>query len=161
MKKILLFLAGLCGISIPALWAQEIKTSVVNSAGGYMNTSNNHVSFSIGEIVIKSFDANNNLIINSGILNSIYNTTTSTNDLNKENLFIQLYPNPSSDMVVVNGKLSADAHIRIFDITGRDATNWYFDGKLIHVDKLQEGYYFICFTNKDGNISHSYKFIKQ
>ena len=80
--------------------------------------------------------------------------TLSVNNVSKDKL--SLYPNPTSDYLNFNAKVSS---VQIFDATGRKVTNINVDNNKVDVKNLEKGAYVIKFETEKG--TQNEKFIKK
>jgi hypothetical protein len=106
MKKIKTTLLGLFLTTV--LSAQSIALQSVNAAGTKMTQSNGSLSFTVGELVVlQQVDANGNSL-GSGFTNSstISTTVLAVEEPNAEILQVDVFPNPTSDLVQIRIKES-------------------------------------------------------
>ena len=92
MKHLLLLL-----LSFPLIILGQVTTpSLISSSGDYYSNNNVNMDFSIGEIVIETHQ--NNEILTQGFHQEILKIHTGLSELN---LVTKVYPNPTSDFVIV------------------------------------------------------------
>ncbi len=65
-----------------------------------------------------------------------------------------IYPNPAKDFVNIE-TASQMRHIRLYDVSGREVSDYAVDSKQIHLDvsQLQQGIYFLRIKTENGMIS--------
>ncbi|MBT2619153.1 reprolysin-like metallopeptidase [Chryseobacterium sp. ISL-6] len=88
----------------------------------------------------------------------IQDNTLNTNNITKDNDSIQLYPNPTSDLLNVT-KVSAKAKYTIINMTGQIVMTGQITDNKISVSKLTAGAYVISIEDK--NTTSNLKFIKK
>lgn len=78
----------------------------------------------------------------------------STEDLNKETISINIYPNPVVDNLTINRSFTDDSEIQIISTTGKTIieTTWLNDSlsKEINISNLIPGVYFVKISNKQN-----------
>lgn len=154
-------------ISFNHLQAQNVKSSVITTSGASMNQSNAKISFTVGEIVVKTItDGTNSIgqgVVNSSTTNIV--TAIRENDISK--IKINMYPNPASELVYVDiteSKVS-DIQVTIYDITGKQiSSEKYAVGNNhigINTQKWQKGEYILTIKDIQGELLGSYKVVRQ
>lgn len=116
------------------------------------------------------YDGNNNLTIentynwnlitsswNKIRISTYYYTFISTGDPSVNGQNMNIYPNPVSDVLQING-LNSNTTCSIIDINGKIVYKQNNIEKTIDVSSLKEGIYFLQITNRTGTTN--YKFIK-
>lgn len=99
---------------------------------------------------------------NAPIFTNVYTTTIksglSVNEFSE--LDIQLYPNPSSDVVTITSKQVMDS-VSIYDIKGRlvEEVGLNSSNIIFNIDYLQSGVYFVKVTS--DNLTETLKFVKK
>jgi len=132
--------------------------TVINSSGKNISNSTNTLTYSIGEIVVKTINNSQN-ILTQGFLQTNYQTvSTINNQIFEANLIY--YPNP----VATNLCIETDkkiVKIQIFDINGKVVYNQQFENKPINISHLISGIYIVKTIDIKQNIIKSFKIIKQ
>ena len=167
MKKIKSTLFGLFITAV--LSAQSIAPQSVNSAGTKLTQSNGSLSFTVGELVVlQQVDANGNSL-GSGFTNSstISTTILAVEEPNAEILQVDVFPNPTTDLVQVRIKESKLEEIQLLvtDLTGREL----FQGRYrvlqqsigINTAAYPAGTYLLSLKDLSGKILGTYKIVKQ
>ena len=54
---------------------------------------------------------------------------------------VELFPNPASDVITIESEVQGDVQIQMFDITGKQMTQFQFDNNRIDVSNLPIGVY--------------------
>lgn len=70
---------------------------------------------------------------------------------------IKIYPNPSADLITIEGALNSD-NIEVFNLNGQRVTVDVLHNQSINISTFENGIYFLQHTSKEG--IKSYKFIK-
>ena len=165
----LLSLLGSCFLIGSISFAQSIAPQSVNSAGAKMTQSNGSLSFTVGELVVlQQYDANGNSL-GGGFINSATVSTTilAVEEPNSEILQVDVFPNPTSDIVQIRIKESKleDLKISMTDISGKEI----FHGKYrlmqqiigINTVVYPSGTYFLILKDLQGIVLGTYKVVKQ
>jgi hypothetical protein len=166
-KKIVLFgVASLMGV---ITYAQSITPQSVNSVGAKMSQSNSSLSFTVGELVVKSqTDANGNTL-GSGFTNSATGSSTvlSVNTPDKTILNVSVYPNPTTDLLTIDVAATTLNHlvIEIADLQGKTLISSQYAGvsaKIgINTASYATGTYLLMLKNENGKQLGAYRIIKQ
>jgi hypothetical protein len=137
MKKLILLFACLAGISYA--FAQSVKPEVVTAAGDYFTSTNNSMSWTLGECITETYSTKNNTLT-QGFQQSSY-TITSVTELSFNGVTIKAYPNPTTDFITISVETSEDTKmncsIELFDLQGKLLINKNTKVKLM---KLSEGF---------------------
>ena len=166
-RKIVLF--GVALLMGMITYAQSIAPQSVNSTGAKMSQANGSLSFTVGELVVKSqTDANGNTL-GSGFTNSATGSTIvlSVNTPDKDILNVSIYPNPTTDLLTIDVAATTLNHlvIEITDLQGKKLGNSQYAGvsnKIgISTANYAAGTYLLLLKNENGNLLGSYKIIKQ
>ena len=83
--------------------------------------------------------------------------TTSNTENNLRDILFNIYPNPSNDIVYLNSEILVD-NIRVIDALGKEVNDYSFDNKILNVNALSSGVYFIQIEFND--MLFSQKFFK-
>lgn len=163
MKHLLLLL-----LLIPlGLTAQEIAPESVNSAGGKMSQSNGSLSFTVGELVVLSFEDGQGNTLNGGFTSGATITTVSISEVDPALLSVHIYPNPTTELVTVE---IAEAHtdefvIEIIDNAGKLVSSETYSGissKIgINCSSWEKGGYYLHIKSNDNTVLGTYQIIKQ
>ncbi|MGB1052100.1 MAG: T9SS type A sorting domain-containing protein [Chitinophagales bacterium] len=111
-------------ISPLTLFSQSISPYIVSNAGGTMESNEVIMDFSIGELVIETFD--NTEILTQGFHQDALAVAIPIVELD---ILTRIYPNPSADELLIELSRQRNGEISLYDI----------GGKLVMQDVLQEG----------------------
>ena len=89
---------------------------------------------------------------------SVLVPTLSTNETSLVKSTIQIYPNPTTDVLNIT-KVSSNAKFEIHNAVGQLVKNGSIDNNQVRVSELMKGTYLI--TIKDKDINETVKFIKK
>ena len=82
---------------------------------------------------------------------------TSNTENNLRDIFLNIYPNPSNDIIYLNSEILVD-NIRVIDALGKEVNGYSFNNKILNVNELSSGVYFIQIEFND--VLFSQKFFK-
>lgn len=148
---------------------QNIAPQSVNAAGAKMIQSNGSLNFTVGELVVlQQFDANGNSL-GSGFTNAstISTTILAVEEPHAEILQVDVFPNPTTDLVQIRIKESKLEEIQLFvtDLTAREL----YKGRYrvlqqsigINTAAYSAGTYLLSLKDLNGKILGTYKIVKQ
>ena len=118
MKKLLLILLCLPMIG----FGQNNTPSLVSSSGDYYATPDIYMEYSLGEIVIETFlPANNPLPLVYNILTQGFHQEKLTvqTSLVELEVISKVYPNPTTDMLIIELEQNVVADLIVYDINGK------------------------------------------
>ena len=120
MKKLLLIL--LC---LPMIGFGQVTTpSVVSSSGDSYSNGNIIMDYTLGEIAIETY-TNGSTILTQGFHQEILKITIQVEDLS---IKTKIYPNPTTDLLIIELEKNVIADILVYDI----------NGKIVIKDKLRD-----------------------
>ena len=82
---------------------------------------------------------------------------TSNTENNLRDIFLNIYPNPSNDIIYLNSEILVD-NIKVIDALGKEVNGYSFNNKILNVNALSSGVYFIQIEFND--VLFSQKFFK-
>ncbi|UZO82592.1 Ig-like domain-containing protein [Aquimarina sp. ERC-38] len=135
---------------------QRVKST--GSMNRFVNTRIDRVRLTVGRQVMKIYIDRGGF--NLGTMNIVpaeLKSALNENDLNQ----VELYPNPSSGTVYLNGLDTAtNSHIRIYDIKGTTYINTTLNNSNeINIENLSQGIYFLS-VSQEGKERKTLKLIK-
>ena len=133
---------------------------VISSQGDTYSNGNNSIDFTIGEPVIATVsDGTNDLT--QGFHQTLL-TIVNVEDLDVM-FSVNIFPNPTSDMVKLNIEKYEGLSYQIFDVAGKlIIKDIITDQKTsVNVSNYPKGTYLLTLTNQEKNKIKSYKIIKK
>jgi len=110
MKKLLLIL-----IALPMIgFGQILSPSVIGSAGASFSNSTAKTDLTVGELVIETFS--NNTILTQGFHQGDLKVST---DVVNIGIKTKVYPNPTTNFLIVELEKTVNADILVYDINGK------------------------------------------
>ena len=124
MKRIVLLLCIFCWHTG---FSQTLTPEVLTTSGDYFTSTNNSLSWTIGECITETYTGANN-ILTQGFQQSKY-TITAVEEYTKSDLSVIVYPNPASTFINIKSESTGliKMKVELFDI----------QGKLIHSESFQ------------------------
>ncbi len=147
--------------------AQSLSPSVIASYGKWSDNGGYTLSSTSGEMMIQTFTGGVNILTQG--FQQPDEKTVGIQELNADGFSIQIFPNPTSDLVTVNLQSSnADSYsVVMYDLLGRKlALPGTFDQsnsqlhQTFNLSQLASATYFLCVINAQGEIKHSFKIQK-
>jgi len=127
----------------------------VNSSGGNVNDIGGSSSYSIGQVAYTTSSGNNGSV-SAGVQQTY--TITATTGVNETNfnLEVSVYPNPTTDLLVLNiNELKEDYSYQVMDMAGKLLTNGQLMNNQTQLDfssYAAGSYYVNIITNQNKNI---------
>ncbi len=134
--------------------------SVVGSSGGFDGTSNAHINWTLGELMIGSFE-NPGSHIGEGFNQPAYSLTSLSD--NPQLGILKVYPNPVEDLLIIETvQENSQLEFEIFDINGKVVARGNKEGLKNHIDlsMISSGSYQLILKTKESQSTNSYKLIK-
>ena len=102
-------------------YAQSIAPQSVNSAGVKMTKANGSVSFTVGELAVKSQTDSQGNTLGGGFTSSATLTTVSVKEIDAAILDVKVYPNPTTELVniQINHSTIEQVVITVTDLQGK------------------------------------------
>lgn len=156
----LFLVAGLC----PPLFSQHLSHQVMVSAGNTVITDGYSLSQSAGEAAVTILTQD--FVLTQGFQQP---GIIFTDIVQPPGNGLEVYPNPVSDKLMIKffGDVARDYNIEIMTITGNalisdelSFTGTYYLEKVIPVQNLKSGIYFIHITSRDKLIKRTFKIEK-
>ncbi len=83
-------------------------------------------------------------------------------DPTEEQDILNIYPNPTSDIISINGLKSKGNSIRLINMQGQEVLHKSIENnEAIAIGQLSSGIYIAVITSKEGTVSHKVKVVKQ
>ena len=129
------------------VFGQVTSPSLVSSSGDSYSNSNANMDFSVGEIVIETHQ--NNEILTQGFHQEILQISTGVLELN---VVTKVYPNPTTNIVVVELEKEISGEILVYDINGKLMLSDKLDNERIKqfdLSKFSQGNYLLHINVKN------------
>ena len=129
------------------VFGQVTSPSLVSSSGDSYSNSNANMDFSVGEIVIETHQ--NNEILTQGFHQEILQISTGVLELN---VVTKVYPNPTTNIVVVELEKEISGEILVYDINGKLMLSDKLDNERIKqfdLSKFSQGNYVLHINVKN------------
>ena len=126
---------------------QVTSPSLISSSGDSYSNSNLNMDFSIGEVVIETHQ--NNEILTQGFHQGVLNIQTGVLELD---FATKVYPNPTTNIVIVELEKDITGEILIYDINGKLMISDKLDNERIKqfdFSKFSQGNYLLHINIKD------------
>lgn len=162
MKRSILFFLAL--VFSWSLSAQSSSPQVVAPAGDSFEGETVRIDWTIGEPVITSIQSSERQITQG--FHQPYLTITSVQDLPAEIGKIQVFPNPSADLVQIKMRFDQDREVRLqlLDVRGQIIWSQIVNGQQLeestNIQSLPNGLYFLNILLDDKQYSQSFKIQK-
>tara|TARA_B110000263_G_C14814808_1_gene288072 strand:+ start:34 stop:498 length:465 start_codon:yes stop_codon:yes gene_type:complete len=126
---------------------QVTSPSLISSSGDSYSNSNLNMDFSIGEVVIETHQ--NNEILTQGFHQGVLKIQTGVSELD---FVTKVYPNPTTNIVIVELEKDISGEILIYDINGKLMISDKLDNERIKqfdFSKFSQGNYLLHINIKD------------
>jgi len=145
--------------------AQTITPQVVATSGGYMLNGGYSVSWTLGEPVIATAQ-NGSTTLTQGFQQPSYNVLSITTQT-IEGFEVNVYPNPSSDFVVIDWTtdLQNMIYITLFDMAGKMISEQSFaatqDKVSLNMSKLASAQYLLEVKTQNNSVTKIFRITKK
>ena len=130
---------------------QSISPSLIANAGSISYSGDVKVDWAVGELAVQSHAGSNNLT--EGFFQG-FNLTTSVFNIEEE-INIELYPNPTQDLLNIESDEEKIVKIDIYNLLGERVRSLTNIGNTIDIELLNSGTYFLyCHFNNGGFSIH-------
>ena len=155
-------------ISCCISFAQSVNPSSLNVSGKTAFQNNIKLSYTVGDITVKSIN-NSNIYLGQGFTSNAVQSTTVTaiQEADVNILQVRLYPNPTSDMLFVDIEVSKEPNVQIsiFDISGKMISREIYTALNNHIginmQHWQTGSYLLQLSTTDDKTLGSYTILKK
>ena len=142
--------------------AQSIEPEVVASAGEHFDNGTTQLSWTLGEVVIDTYDNGTN-ILTQGFHQTQLTVTSIEETL--ADIRMNLYPNPTSEFLNIElGNNEKDINIQLFDMSGKlvhkDVINAYDTKYVLPMQSVATGKYLIQMQSEDGKMNTTHQVVK-
>ena len=149
--------------SLPFLCvAQSISPEVIASAGDHYDNGTTQLSWTLGEVVIDTYDNGSNILTQG--FHQTQLTVTSIEE-NLADVRMNLYPNPTSEYLNISLRNNEkDINLQLFDMTGRlvhkDVINAHDTKYVLPMQSVATGKYLIQMQTEDGKMNSTHQVVK-
>lgn len=154
-------------LCMPFVFAQEIETisqPTVTSAGDNARSPSYTISYTLGETVVDLYGSDN-WTISQGFQQTVGLRVVSVRVGSFLSNRIQVYPNPTKDLVFISGYSSDIIRLELIDASGRSilSKTLRLDDVVerINFERFPEGMYVLIIKDIIKKKQNSYKIIKQ
>lgn len=157
------FLTVLSIVCLPLFgMAQSISPEVVASAGDHFDNGTTQLSWTLGEVVIDTYDNGTN-ILTQGFHQTQLTVTSVEETL--ANVRLNMYPNPTSELLNVElGNNESDINLQLFDMSGKlvhqAKIEAYQTKYVVPMNLVATGNYLVQMQSVDGKMNTTHKVIK-
>ncbi|MDG1397732.1 MAG: T9SS type A sorting domain-containing protein [Polaribacter sp.] len=147
-------------------YAQSIAPQSVNSGGTKMTQANGSLSFMVGELAVLNLTDSEGNTIGGGFAAGATITTASIQETDATVLDVNIFPNPTSDLVNIRINQSSieQVVVSIIDLQGKEVHNGIYAGISntigINTSAYAPGTYVLSLKNNINQVLGSYKIIK-
>ncbi len=131
--------------------SQEVERQVIANATHFMESGNLSINGTLGELSVSTLDSDSDLSIGQGFHQGsllITNTYEAFSDLE-----FSVFPNPTTEAVVITTTAEQPLTATIFDLTGRillqQDIETLVEQTTVHLGKLPAGHYFMKITDEN------------
>ena len=157
------FLTILSFAALPVLGvAQSIEPQVIASAGEHFSNGNVQLSWTLGEVMIDTYDNGTN-ILTQGFHQTELTVTSIEETL--ADVRLNMYPNPTMEFLNIElGNNGSDIELQLFDMTGKlvhsDKIEAYQTKYVLPMEKVATGNYLVQMQSIDGSLNTTHKVMK-
>lgn len=157
------FLTILSFAALPLLGvAQSIEPQVIASAGEHFSNGNVQLSWTLGEVMIDTYDNGTN-ILTQGFHQTELTVTSIEETL--ADVRLNMYPNPTMEFLNIElGNNGSDIELQLFDMTGKlvhsDKIEAYQTKYVLPMEKVATGNYLVQMQSIDGSLNTTHKVMK-
>ncbi len=157
------FLTILSFAALPVLGvAQSIEPQVIASAGEHFSNGNVQLSWTLGEVMIDTYDNGTN-ILTQGFHQTELTVTSIEETL--ADVRLNMYPNPTMEFLNIElGNNGSDIELQLFDMTGKlvhsDKIEAYQTKYVLPMEKVSTGNYLVQMQSIDGSLNTTHKVMK-
>lgn len=136
--------------------AQSTSPTVVNSAGGVIQSNSHSLEWALGELAVSTLASSNNLLTQGFLQPNVI--IVGTEDLFDESR-LAVFPNPVSDWLNLQTDIPDIKTIQVHDVLGRLVLQREFQ-PLLDIHQLASGTLIISLYNKQNQFLHALKINK-
>jgi len=138
-------------IPSPDLKGQDITRSVIGNNGTYYsNLIFGDLHFTVGEIAVSQLETG--LTLDEGFHHSYYELVVDTKEISPQNWQVNVFPNPTSDIIRINLSENATTQLFLYNSIGQLMRQKSFQSstKIIDLNNLPAGTYWLHLSDNEG-----------
>jgi hypothetical protein len=142
--------------------AQSISPEVIASAGEHFDNGTTQLSWTLGEVVIDTYDNGSN-ILTQGFHQTELTVTSIEETLS--DVRMNLYPNPTSEFLNIElGNNEKDINLQLYDMSGKlihkDVITANTNKFVLPMQSVATGKYLVQMQSEDGKLNTTHQVIK-
>lgn len=142
--------------------AQSIEPQVIASAGEHFDNGSVQLSWTLGEVMIDTYDNGTNILTQGFHQTEL---TVTTVDETLANVRLNLYPNPTSELLNIElGNNESDINLQLFDMSGKlvhqAKIEAYQTKYVLPMNLVATGNYLVQMQSVDGKLNTTHQVIK-
>ncbi len=133
---------------------------VISTQGDSFTNTLGSIDFTIGEVVTETLNGSSIVLTQGFHQSNIIVIPTGLKDLD---LQINVFPNPTSDIITIDVKSPIELNYQLYDIKGTVLINTALsmESNKIDLTKYGEGMYLLRFTDQNGQQKNTFRIIKK
>lgn len=142
--------------------AQSITPEVIASAGEHYDNGSVQLSWTLGEVMIDTYDNGNNIVTQG-----FHQTQLTVTSIERELVDIEMnvYPNPTSEFLNIElGRNDKDIDLQLYDMSGKlihkDVINAYDTKYVLPMQSVATGKYLVQMQSEDGKVNTTHQVVK-
>ena len=142
--------------------AQSVTPEVIASAGDHFQNSSVQLSWTLGEVMIDTYDNGTN-ILTQGFHQTELTVTSIEETLS--DVRMNLFPNPTSEYLNIElGNNEKDINLQLYDMSGKlihqDVINAYDTKYVLPMQSVATGKYLVQMQSEDGKLNTTHQVVK-
>jgi hypothetical protein len=157
MRYLLVLVALSNGILV---FSQTISKQVIGPGGQIFEAGSYKLSYTTGEVAIGTMSSEDGTIqLGNGYYPSLDLSTLHTET---SELQVQVFPNPTKEVIYITHPTESFFEVRITDVSGKQILKTAHQKEQpLSIQTLTTGTYFVTVTTKESKQTNTYKIIKQ
>lgn len=157
IRRTLLLFGILCGY---VGYGQTLTPEVYTASVGYFISTNNSLSWTLGESLIETYTGTNNILTQG-----FQQTTISITGIqeNTDHISISVYPNPADGYVMISPDANQRGEMKLdlYDLSGKLLHSELFHGNLkLDLSSYPNDIYMVRISDESNKHTNTYKLIK-
>lgn len=142
--------------------SQSIAPEVIASAGEHYDNGSVQLSWTLGEVMIDTYDNGNNIVTQG-----FHQTQLTVTAIEREivDIDMNIYPNPTSEFLNIDlGRNDKDINLQLYDMSGKlihkDVINAYDTRYVLPMQSVATGKYLVQMQSVDGKLNTTHQVVK-